>query len=396
MKKRNLIIAAVSIIALGILLYLSGEISLKNRLAGAEKTSSSERQGHTHGDTQQTAKEKSTEEPPLVEIPLEKQQLMGVKTMTVELKPVQKSVRTIGRIEYDEKKVVTVNTKFEGWIERLYVDYTGRYVHKGEPLAEFYSPELLATQKEFISLLKWSSKEQNRGSYIQEMLAQDAKTILEAARERLRLWDITDEQIKVIEETARPIRTLTINSPVEGYVIQKPALQGMKVMPGDKLFDIADLSTVWVIADIYEYELPLIDIGQEAEISLSYIPGKTFRSKIEFLYPSLSGETRTAKVRFSLSNRDGLLKPQMFTEVTIKRNLGRRLIIPEDAVIDTGTRQIVYVDKGDGYFEPRQVMTGLRADGSVEVLKGIKPGERIAISGNFLIDSEAKLKGIVK
>jgi len=140
----------------------------------------------------------------------------------------------------------------------------------------------------------------------------------------------------------------------------------------------------------------LIDIGQEAEISLSYIPGKTFRSKIEFLYPSLSGETRTAKVRFSLSNRDGLLKPQMFTEVTIKRNLGRRLIIPEDAVIDTGTRQIVYVDKGDGYFEPRQVMTGLRADGSVEILKGIKPGERIAISGNFLIDSEAKLKGIVK
>jgi len=396
MKKRNLIIAAVSIIALGILLYLSGEISLKNRLAGAEKTSSSERQGHTHGDTQQTAKEQSTEEPPLVEIPLEKQQLMGVKTMTVELKPVQKSVRTVGRIEYDEKKVVTVNTKFEGWIERLYVDYTGRYVHKGEPLAEFYSPELLATQKEFISLLKWSSKEQNRGSYIQEMLAQDAKTILEAARERLRLWDITDEQIKVIEETARPIRTLTINSPVEGYVIQKPALQGMKVMPGDKLFDIADLSTVWVIADIYEYELPLIDIGQEAEISLSYIPGKTFRSKIEFLYPSLSGETRTAKVRFSLSNRDGLLKPQMFTEVTIKRNLGRRLIIPEDAVIDTGTRQIVYVDKGDGYFEPRQVMTGLRADGSVEILKGIKPGERIAISGNFLIDSEAKLKGIVK
>jgi len=396
MKKRNLIIAAVSIIALGILLYLSGEISLKNRLAGAEKNSSSERQGHTHGDTQQTAKEQSTEEPPLVEIPLEKQQLMGVKTMTVELKPVQKSVRTVGRIEYDEKKVVTVNTKFEGWIERLYVDYTGRYVHKGEPLAEFYSPELLATQKEFISLLKWSSKEQNRGSYIQEMLAQDAKTILEAARERLRLWDITDEQIKVIEETARPIRTLTINSPVEGYVIQKPALQGMKVMPGDKLFDIADLSTVWVIADIYEYELPLIDIGQEAEISLSYIPGKTFRSKIEFLYPSLSGETRTAKVRFSLSNRDGLLKPQMFTEVTIKRNLGRRLIIPEDAVIDTGTRQIVYVDKGDGYFEPRQVMTGLRADGSVEILKGIKPGERIAISGNFLIDSEAKLKGIVK
>ncbi|MFN3480887.1 MAG: efflux RND transporter periplasmic adaptor subunit, partial [Thermodesulfovibrionales bacterium] len=164
----------------------------------------------------------------------------------------------------------------------------------------------------------------------------------------------------------------------------------------ERLLDIVDLSTVWIIADVYEYELPLIDVGQEAEISLSYIPGKVFKSKIEFVYPSLSGQTKTAKIRFSIPNKDGLLKPQMFSEVTIKRSLGRRLIIPEEAVIDTGTRQIVYVDKGDGYFEPRQIMPGLRADGSVEVLKGLKTGERIAVSGNFLIDSEARLKGIIK
>lgn len=355
---------------------------------------------------EKTVSVQQTEEPPTVEIPVEKQQLMGVKTMVVEPKQVQKSVRTVGRIEYDEKRVVTVNTKFEGWIEKLYVDYTGRYVEKGEPVAEIYSPELLATQMEFINLIKWSNagsgvRGQRSGeTEIDKMITMDAKTIIEAARQRLRLWDITEEQIKKIEEAGKPIRTLTIYSPVSGYVVQKPVLQGMRVMAGEKLLDIADLSTVWIIADVYEYELPLIDVGQEADISLSYIPGKVFKSKIEFVYPSLSGQTKTAKIRFSIPNpnpnKDGLLKPQMFSEVTIKRSLGRRLIIPEEAIIDTGTRQIVYVDKGDGYFEPRQIMPGLRADGSVEVLKGLKAGERIAVSGNFLIDSEARLKGVVR
>lgn len=344
---------------------------------------------------EKTVAVQQTEELPTVEIPVEKQQLMGVKTMVVEPKQVQKSVRTVGRIEYDEKRLSTINTKFEGWVEKLYVDYTGRYVEKGEPLAEIYSPELLATQMEFINLLRWSESKSGQ-TEIDRMITADARAVIDAAKQRLRLWDITEEQIKKIEETKRPIKTLTIYSPVSGYVSQKAVLQGMRVMPGEKLFDIVDLSTVWIIADVYEYELPLIDVGQEAEISLSYMPGKVFKSKIEFVYPSLSKDTRTAKIRFSLPNKDGQLKPQMFTEVTIKRNLGKRLIIPEEAVIDTGTRQIVYVDKGDGYFEPRQILPGLKADGSVEVLKGLKAGERIAVSGNFLIDSEARLKGIVK
>lgn len=349
--------------------------------------------------SEKTVSVQQTEEPPTVEIPIEKQQLMGVKVMVVEPKQVQKSVRTVGRIEYDEKRIVTVNTKFEGWVEKLYIDYTGKYVEKGEPVAEMYSPELLSTQMEFINLIKWarqSTEDKGQKTEIGTMLSRDAESIIEASRQRLKLWDITEEQIRKIEESKRPIRTLTIYSPVSGYVVQKPVLQGMRVMPGEKLIDIADLSTVWIIADVYEYELPLIDVGQEAEISLSYIPGKVFKSKIEFVYPSLSGQTKTAKIRFSIPNKDGLLKPQMFSEVTIKRSLGRRLIIPEEAVIDTGTRQIVYVDRGDGYFEPRQIMPGLRADGSVEVLKGLKAGERIAVSGNFLIDSEARLKGVVK
>ncbi|MDA8340223.1 MAG: efflux RND transporter periplasmic adaptor subunit, partial [Nitrospiraceae bacterium] len=315
------------------------------------------------------------------------------------IKPLQKIIRTVGRIEYDERKLSTVNTKFEGWIEKLYVDYTGRYVKKGEPLAEIYSPELLATQQEFINLLKWakqSTEDRRQKTEIGTMLSRDAESIIEAAKQRLRLWDITDSQIKKIEETGKPIKTLTMYSPASGYVVQKAALQGMRVMPGEKLFDMADLSTVWIISDIYEYELSLIKVGQTATISLSYFPGKEFSSTIDYVYPTLSGETRTAKVRFAIPNPGGQLKPQMFTNVEVKINLGKRLAIPEDAVIDTGTRQIVYVDKGEGYFEPREVMLGLKADGMVEVLKGLKAGEKIASAANFLIDSEAKLRGIVK
>lgn len=393
MKKGYFLIIS-SVIILGFLVLFYRPIKTIVGIAGAGSK-------QITGQTIKTDNTPAEEEPLTVEIPVEKQQLMGVKTMVVEPKQVMKSIRTVGRIEYDERRITTINTKFEGWIEKLYVNYTGRYVEKGEPLAEIYSPELLATQMEFINLLKWAKKDQKASEKratvdIQDMLERDAEVIIEAARQRLRLWDITEEQIKVIEKTERPIKTLTIFSPVSGYVMEKKVLQGMRVMPGEKLLDIVDISSVWVIADVYEYELPLIDVGQEAEITLSYIPGKVFKAKIEFLYPSLSGETRTAKIRFSLPNKGELLKPQMFTEITIKQNLGKRLIIPEDAVIDTGTRHIVYVDKGDGYFEPRQILPGLRVDGSVEVLKGLKPKERIAVSGNFLIDSEARLKGIVK
>lgn len=395
MQKKDLIIIGSAIILALLIVFLKAYKTVKTPVVADS------RQKNVQTVESNNILAEAEEEPTTVEIPVEKQQLMGVKTMVVEPKQVQKSIRTVGRIEYDEKRITTINTKFEGWIEKLYADYTGRYIEKGEPLAEIYSPELFATQMEFLNLLKWAdhlpqAPEKKAVTDIQSMLSKDVESTIEAAKQRLRLWDITEEQIKMIEKTRKPFRTLTIYSPVRGYIVQKPVIQGMRVMPGEKLFDIVDLSTVWVIADIYEYELPLIDVGQEAEISLSYIPGQVFRSRIEYLYPSLSGETKTAKIRFSLPNKQGLLKPQMFTEVTIKRNLGKRLVIPEDAIIDTGIRQIVYVDKGDGYFEPRQILPGLRADGSVEVLKGLKAGEKIAISGNFLIDSEAKLKGIVK
>ena len=339
--------------------------------------------------------ESAPAEAPQVEISPEQQQLIGVKTATVAVMPLRKVIRTVGRIDADERKLATINTKIEGWIEKLHVDYTGRYVKKGEPLAEIYSPELLATQQEFLSAVKLArrSKPANKDAY-GELIAKDAGALVEAARERLRLWDITESQIQKIEETGKPVRTLTLYSPVSGYVIQKMAILGMKVMPGEKLFDIADLSTLWLIADIYEYELPLVRVGDTARIILSYFPGKEMSSKIDYVYPAISAETRTAKVRFRLSNPGGRLKPQMYTNVDIKINMGKKLAIPESAVIDTGVRQVVYVDKGEGAFEPREVMLGMRAEGFVEVLSGLKAGEKVASSANFLIDSEAQLKGV--
>ena len=332
------------------------------------------------------------QEAPALEISPEKQQLIGVKIAVVKSQLLQKMIRTVGRVEYDERKLVTVNTKIEGWIERLHVDYAGKYVRKGEPLVEIYSPELLSTQREFLNVLKWS-RQAKKGN-VDPMVVSDAEAIVEAARQRLKLWDISDEQIRRIETSGTTVRTLTIYSPATGYVVQKMALQGARVMPGEKLFDVADLSSVWIIADIYEQDLPLVGLNQTAIISLNYFPGREFASRIDYIYPSLAGDTRTAKVRFTITNPEGKLKPQMFANVEIKIPLGRKLAIPDAAVIDTGTRQVVYVDKGDGYFEPREVILGVLVEGLREVIKGLKDGEKIAASAAFLIDSEAQLKGV--
>lgn len=375
-----------------------------------ERQAQAQMAGHQHGGAMPAEKpaesqpQAAAEEAPTIEISPEKQQLIGVRTVQATVQPLQKIIRTVGLIEYDQTRVTTVNTKVEGWIEKLYVNFTGAYIKKGQQLADLYSPELWATQQEFINVVRFAKAANARSSGAapvvpgapdyHTMLGKDADVLLDATRQRLRLWDISDAQIKKIEESERPIRTLTIYSPASGYVLQKQAVQGMKVMPGEKLFDVADLSTVWINADIYEYELPLIKVGDPATVQLSYFPGREFRSRIDYIYPTLTGETRTARVRFSIPNQGGLLKPQMFTNVDLKINLGRKLAVPEDAVIDTGVRQIVYIDKGEGYFEPREVTTGVRADKFVEITNGLKAGDKIASSANFLIDSEAKLKGV--
>jgi Cu(I)/Ag(I) efflux system membrane fusion protein len=345
------------------------------------------------------------EEKKTVEISVGKQQLIGVKTATASVQPLHRLIRTIGRIEYDERRLTTVNTKIEGWIEKLYINATGDFVGVGAPVAEIYSPELYATQQEFLNVLQWTRKKSStaapRNLYygtdtnFSAMLSRDAESMLEAARQRLRLWDISPAQIAKIEQTGTPIRTLTIASPVSGSVLQKPALQGMRVMAGEKLLDLIDLSTVWIVADIYEYDLPFVKTGQKATINLSYFAGKPFESTIDFLYPTLAGETRTAKARFTIPNPGGLLKPQMYSDVEIFIDLGEKLAIPESAVINTGNRRLVYVDTG-GAFEPREVTTGIKAEGMIEVMEGLKAGDNVAAEANFLIDSEARLKGLVQ
>lgn len=398
MKQRKFIVIVICLLVVaGALAYIFIPGSWNKVAVKAAPTAPS---GHQHGSApapvETTASvAQAAAEAPTVEIPTDKQKLIGLTTVKAAIKPMQKVIRTVGRIEYDEKKLATVNTKIEGWIEKLHVDYTGRYVKKGEPLAEIYSPELVATQKEFLNTLRWASQgKEVKDERVSLLMTKDATVILEAAKERLRLWDISEEQITQIEKTGKPVRTLIIYSPVSGYVIQKTAVQGMRVMPGEKLFDVVDLATVWIVADIYEYELPLIKVGQMARIGLSYFPGKEFSSPVDYIYPSLTGDTRTAKARFTMPNPDGVLKPQMFTKVEIKINLGSRLAVPTAAVIDTGVRQIVYVDKGEGNFEPREVAPGLRSEDMVEIIRGLRAGEKVAASANFLIDSEAQLKGV--
>jgi membrane fusion protein, copper/silver efflux system len=413
MKKQRFLFAMVLILIAGLLVYVGGTVAGKAQKKSAgppdahsEKAAGS---GVSSTDNSGTQMNEAAEEAPLVEIQADKQQMIGVKLTEAAFKPLSKTIRTVGRVESDERKITTVNLKVEGWIEKLYADYSGKYVKKGDPIADIYSPELLSTQLEFINLLTW--KDEKGGQRIQRniefewgdrygttaaMVSFDIEAVMKVAKQKLMLWEIPEEQIKKIEETKEPIKTFTVLSPVSGYIIQKPVVKGTRVTPGDKIVDILDLSSVWIIADIFEPDLPLIKVGQTAKITLSYFPDKTFSAKIDFIYPFVAEQTRSVKVRFSVPNRQMLLKPQMFTTVEIAVDMGKRLAVPDSAVLDSGKRQLVYVDKGDGYFEPRVIATGLRTDGMVEILRGLKPGERVAASAAFLIDSEAKLQGIVQ
>jgi Cu(I)/Ag(I) efflux system membrane fusion protein len=330
--------------------------------------------------------------PGTVQISPERQQLIGVKIGTVEIKPLEKVIRTVGRVDYDEKRLTTISPKIGGWIEDLFVDFTGRFVQQGEPLLTLYSPELVSTQEEYLLALR-AKKELVKSPFPE--VAGSGSSLAESARRRLKLWDINDDQIRALEESGQPRKTLTLYSPFSGIVLEKVAYKGMNVMPGMALFKLADLSIVWLYADIYEYELPFIRLGQQAAIQLSYLPGELFTGKAIYIYPSLNPETRTAKVRFEIPNPHGKLKPEMYANVEIKVHLGRKLTVPEGAIIDTGIRQLAIIDKGSGYFEPREVKVGAKVDNYYEVIRGLKAGERVVTSANFLIDSESKLKEAV-
>jgi membrane fusion protein, copper/silver efflux system len=324
-----------------------------------------------------------------VQISPEKQQLIGVKIGTAELRPLEKIIRTVGRVDYDEKRIATVSLKIGGWIEDLYVDFTGKFVNKGERLLTIYSPELVSTQEEYLLALR-AKKTLGQSPFSE--VASSGDSLAESAKRRLKLWDITDDEIRALEESGQSKKTITLYSPFSGFVLEKAAYPGMNVMPGVALYKLADLSVVWLLADIYEYELPFVHVGQEAAVQLSYLPGETFTGKAIYINPALDPNTRTAKVRFEFPNPHGKLKPEMYANVEIRIRLGQKLVVPDGAVIDTGTRQMVIIDKGSGYFEPREVKVGAKVDDYYEVTKGLKAGERVVTSANFLIDSESKLK----
>jgi Cu(I)/Ag(I) efflux system membrane fusion protein len=326
--------------------------------------------------------------PGMVMVSPEKQQLMGVRIAGVERRPMVRTLRTVGTITYDETKVTHVHSKIEGWIDKLYVNYTGKLVEKGQPLFTVYSPDLLATQQEYLLALK--GKERLSASSIPEVRS-GAVSLVEASKRRLALWDISESQIRELEEKGEAQRTMTLYAPHSGFVIKKEANQGMRIMPDKELYTIVDLSTVWINVDIYESEIPFVRTGQRAAVTLSYDPGVTFNGKVAYIYPYVDEKTRTARARLEVPNPGFKLKPEMYVNAEIKIDGGRHLAVPEEAVLDSGMRKLVFIDKGNGHFEPKEVKLGAKMDGHYQVLSGLNEGERIASSSAFLLDSESRL-----
>ncbi len=316
------------------------------------------------------------------------QRFIGVRTVSAERRPLARSIRTVGKVEYDERRLYHVHTKIEGWIQDLYVNVTGEPVRKGQPLFSMYSPSLLATQEEYLIALR--GRELLKDATTPEA-RRSGQVMADAARRRLQLWDVGDREIRRLEKGGKPGDRLTFYSHYDGVVIDKKAVEGLHVTPGADLMTIADLSVVWIYADVYEYELPYVKEGQAARVSLSYLPGKAFEGKVVYVYPYLEEATRTGRVRIELENPDGVLKPMMFADVFLESDLGEAIMLPESAIMDSGMRKLVYVDRGEGRFEPREVKVGRGADGYFEVLEGVSAGERVATAANFMIDAESKL-----
>ncbi|MEJ2230626.1 MAG: efflux RND transporter periplasmic adaptor subunit, partial [Nitrospirales bacterium] len=293
-----------------------------------------------------------------------------------------------GHVTYNEQRLVHVNLRISGWIEDLYVDFTGKPVHKGQPLFTLYSPELVATQEEY--LLALHALEDVQESPLPEV-HQQAQQVLKAARDRLHLWTFTDDQIDALALQRKPTNSVTIFSPSSGHVINKTAVQGMFVRPETTMYTIANLSTIWILADVYEYELPFIQLGQSATFTLEAFPGETFSGRVSYIYPYLNDTSRTVQVRLEIANPQVRLKPEMYGTVLIQVHRPPSLAIPDQAVLDSGRRQMVFVAQEQGRFEPREVILGPQVGSYVEVNQGLKEGERIVISGTFLLDSESRL-----
>jgi len=317
-----------------------------------------------------------------------KVQRLGVRSVAVERRALDAVVRAAGRVEVDERRLTTITPKFEGYVEKLFVNATGQYVARGAPLFEAFSPELLATQREYAVAAQGLAQVQGAD----ETTVAGMKRLAESALERLRNWDVTEEQIAQLAAGGRPQRALTFRAPASGHVIERKATQGMRFMPGEVLYQLADLSTVWVIADVAEQDIGRVRAGLAARARLDAYPGQDFEGRITYVYPTLQADTRTAQVRIELPNPQGRLKPAMYAQVEIAVAGSPLLVVPSSAVIDNGSRRVVLVDRGEGRFEPRDVKLGARGDQYTAVTEGVREGERVVTSAAFLLDSEANLK----
>jgi Cu(I)/Ag(I) efflux system membrane fusion protein/cobalt-zinc-cadmium efflux system membrane fusion protein len=317
-------------------------------------------------------------------------QSMNVRTQVVERRDLVRRIRTVGYLDYDQQRMVTVTTKYSGWVEKVYVNYIGEPVRKGQPLFEIYSPELVQTQQELLTALEFA----RRMAAAPEDARRRAEELVDAARRRLDFWDIDAERIAVIERGGQPLRTLPVTAPASGVVMKRvPGLQGMAVQPGMELFHIADLTSLWLSVEVFEDQLAWLRQGSTAKITLDYFPGETFQGRVRFIEPEVSEETRTVSLRLEVPNRDGRLRAGMYATVTFEPSAARDAVaVPSLAVLRTGERDVVVIALGDGRFAPREVRLGVAADGWYQVLEGLEAGERVVTSAQFLIDSESHLR----
>jgi Cu(I)/Ag(I) efflux system membrane fusion protein len=332
--------------------------------------------------------------PGTVAISPERVQMLGVRTEAVTRRSMAHTVRAVGTVAADERRIGVVNPKFEGWIEKLLVNTTGQAVRRGEPLLEVYSPDLVLAQREYL-VARTGATEM---AHADPMARDNARAIADAALSRLKNWDISADQLARLQRNGAATRTLTLRAPIGGIVMDKQAVEGLHFAAGDMLYRIVDLSAVWVLAEVYEQDLAQIRQGDAATITVQAYPGRVFEGRVAFIYPTVNAQTRTAKVRIEVPNSELLLKTDMYATVEIAAPAAGAsvLAVPDSAVLDTGTRQTVLVDRGGGRFEPRAVKLGARAGGYAAVLDGVREGEKVVTGANFLIDAESNLRAALQ
>lgn len=337
--------------------------------------------------------------PPSAETPLspiqlspERVQSIGVKFGVVQRKDLKDTIRTTGTVAIDERRISYVQTRISGHIEKVFADATYQYVKKGQPLFTIHSPELVTAEREYL-LAKQDA--QNLSQSTVPGVASGVASLLESSRERLAQWDISQQEITRLETTGQVGETLEIQSPVSGYITERNALPNLMVQPDTRLYTVADLSSVWVLAQIFQNDLGRLKVGSPASLTVDSYPGRIFRGKVDFIYPDVDMTTRTARARLVFSNSQLTLSPGMFVNVSVDVSLGKQLAILASGVLQSGSRQIVFVDRGSGYLEPREVQLGPQANDEYVVLKGLQVGERIVTSANFLIDSESQLQAAI-